>query len=44
MVDNYENYKLGLGVKGLNWQSFIEIREIACSATAWCSWGYTLYS
>ena len=25
-----------------NWQSFIEIGEMACSTTAWCSLGHTL--
>ena len=28
---------LSFGVDPLNWQSFIEIGEMACSTTAWCS-------
>ena len=30
------------GVEPLNWQSFIEIGEIACSTTARCSRGHTI--
>ena len=30
------------GVDPLNWQSFIEIGEMACSTTAWCSRKYTI--
>ena len=33
---------LSFGVDPLNWQSFIEIGEMACSTTAWCSHGYTI--
>ena len=33
---------LSFGVDPLNWQSFIEIGEMACSTTAWCSRGRTL--
>ena len=29
------------GVDPVNWQGFIEIVEMACSATAWCSRGHT---
>ena len=28
---------LSFGVDPLNWQSFIEIGEMTCSTTAWCS-------
>ena len=30
------------GVDPSKWQSFIEISEMACSTTAWCSRGHTL--
>ena len=30
------------GVDPLNWRSFIEIGEMACSTTAWCSRGHAL--
>ena len=33
---------LSFGVDPLNWPSFIEIGEIACSAPAWCTHGLTL--
>ena len=33
---------LGFGVDPINWPSFIEIGEIACSAPAWCTHGLTL--
>ena len=33
---------LSFGVDPLNWQSFIEIGEMACSTTALCSRGHTL--
>ena len=33
---------LSFGVDPLNWQSFTEIGEMACSTTAWCSHGYTI--
>ena len=33
---------LSFGVDPLNWQSFIEIGEMACSTTARCSRGQTL--
>ena len=33
---------LSFGVDPLNWQSFIEIGEMACSTTAWCSRGHAL--
>ena len=33
---------LSFGVDPLNWPSFIEIREIACSTPAWCTHGLTL--
>ena len=33
---------LSFGVDPLNWQSFIETSEMACSKTAWCSRGHTL--
>ena len=32
---------LSFRVDPLNWQSFIEIGEMACSMTAWCSRGHT---
>ena len=35
---------LSFGVAPLNWQSFIEIGEIACSMTARCSLGHVLKS
>ena len=35
---------LSFGVAPLNWQSFTEIGEIACSTTAWCSRGHVLKS
>ena len=34
--------KKSYGVEPLNWQSFIEIGEMAWSTTAWCSRGHTL--
>ena len=34
---------LSFGVDPLNWQSFIEIGEMACSTTAQCSRGHTLH-
>ena len=33
---------LSFGVDPLNWPSFIEIGEIACSTPAWCTYGLTL--
>ena len=33
---------LSFGVDPLNWPSFIEIGEIACSTPAWCTHGLTL--
>ena len=33
---------LSFGEDPLNWQNVIEIGEIACSTTAWCSRGHTL--
>ena len=33
---------LSFGVDPLNWQSFIEIGEMACSTTAWCTRGHAL--
>ena len=33
---------LSFGVDPLNWPSFIEIGEIACSTAAWCTHGLTL--
>ena len=33
---------LSFGVDPLNWPSFIEIGEIACSTPAWCTRGLTL--
>ena len=33
---------LSFRVDPLNWQTFIENGEMACSATAWCSRGHTL--
>ena len=33
---------LSFGVDPLNWPSFNEIREIACSTPAWCTHGLTL--
>ena len=33
---------LSFGVEPLNWPSFIEIGEIACSTPAWCTHGLTL--
>ena len=33
---------LSFGVDPLNWPSFIEIGEIACSRPAWCTHGLTL--
>ena len=33
---------LNFGVDTLTWQSFIEIGEMACCMTAWCSHGHTL--
>ena len=33
---------LSFGVDTLNWPSFIEIGEIACSTPAWCTHGLTL--
>ena len=33
---------LSFGVDPLNWPSFIEIGEMACSAPAWCTHGLTL--
>ena len=33
---------LSFGVDPLNWKSFIEIGELACSTTSWCSHGQTL--
>ena len=35
---------LSFGVGPLNWQSFIEIGEMACSTTARCSRGHALNS
>ena len=35
---------LSFGVDPLNWPSFIEIGEIACSTPAWCTHGLTLNS
>ena len=35
---------LSFGVDPLNWQSFIEIGEMACSTTARCSRGHALKS
>ena len=35
---------LSFGIDPLNWQSFIEIGEMACSTTARCSRGQTLPS
>ena len=35
---------LSFGVDPLNWQSFTEIGEIACSTPAWCTHGLTLKS
>ena len=35
---------LSFGVGPLNWPSFIEIAEIACSTPAWCTHGLTLNS
>ena len=33
---------LSFGLDPLNWPSFIEIGEIACSTPAWCTHGLTL--
>ena len=33
---------LSFGEDPLNWQNFIEIGEMLCSTTAWCSGGHTL--
>ena len=33
---------LSFGVDLLNWQSFVEIGEMACRTTAWCSRGHAL--
>lgn len=33
---------LSFGVDPLNWQSFIEIDEMACFTTVWCSRGHIL--
>ena len=33
---------LSFGVDPLNWQSFIEIGEMACRTAAWCSRGHAL--
>ena len=35
---------LSFGVDPLNWPSFIEIGETACSTPAWCTHGLTLKS
>ena len=39
--DNFQRF-FSFGVDPLNWQSFIEIGEMACSTTARCSRGHTL--